>query len=49
MLAILVIAGGIFAYENLGSKKTVQLNSSVSGKVDDAVQSFKDLVDNNTR
>ena len=49
VLVLLLIAGGIFAYENLGSKKTVQLNTSVSGKVDDAVQSFKDLVDNNTR
>jgi eukaryotic-like serine/threonine-protein kinase len=49
VLAILVIAGGVVAYQNLGSKKTVQLNPNVSGQVDDAVQSFKDLVDNNTR
>jgi serine/threonine-protein kinase len=49
VLAILVIVGGIAAYENLGAKKTVQLDKNVSGKVDDAVQSFKDLVANNTR
>jgi serine/threonine-protein kinase len=49
VVVLLVIAGGIFAFQNLGSKKTVQLNPNVSGQVDDAVQSFKDLVDNNTR
>jgi serine/threonine-protein kinase len=48
-VAILIIAGGVFAYQNLGSKKTVQLDRNVSGKVDDAVQSFKNLVDDNTR
>src|SRR6201999_3981864 len=49
VVAILVIAGAIVAYQSMGSKKTVQLNPNVSGKVDDSVQSFKDLVDNNTR
>jgi serine/threonine-protein kinase len=49
VLAILVIAGAIAAYENLGGKKSVQLDPNVSGQVNDAVQSFKNLVDDNTR
>jgi serine/threonine-protein kinase len=49
VLAILVIAGAVAAYENLGGKQKVQLNTNVTGKVGDAVQSFKNLVDDNTR
>jgi serine/threonine-protein kinase len=49
VLAIVVIAGAIVAYESLGGKKQVQLNKNVSGQVDDSVQSFKNLVDDNTR
>jgi hypothetical protein len=49
VVAILVIAGAIAAYTSLGGQRSVQLNSNVSGQVDDAVQSFKTLVDDNTR
>jgi eukaryotic-like serine/threonine-protein kinase len=49
VVAILVIAGAIAAYENLGGKQSVKLDQNVSGKVDNAVQSFKNLVDDNTR
>jgi eukaryotic-like serine/threonine-protein kinase len=49
VVALLVIAGAIVAYQSLGTKKTVQLNRNVSGQVNDAVQSFKSLVDDNTR
>ena len=47
----LLIAGGAIAYQAVNSSrdKTVQLNRDVSGNVDDAVQSFKDLVADNTR
>ena len=47
----LLIAGGAFAYQAISgaSDKQVQLNEEVGGSVDDAVQSFKDLVDDNTR
>jgi serine/threonine-protein kinase len=49
VVAILVIAGAIAAYTSLGGQRSVQLNSNVSGQVDDAVQSFKTLVEDNTR
>jgi serine/threonine protein kinase len=51
VLVVLAIAGGAFAYQaiNSGGNKSVQLDQDVGGNVDDAVQSFKDLVDNNTR
>ena len=41
----------MIAYQavNSGGNKQVQLNEDVGGNVDDAVQSFKDLVENNTR
>ena len=41
----------MIAYQavNNGGNKPVQLNEDVGGSVDDAVQSFKDLVENNTR
>ena len=42
-----LIAGGVVAYQaiNGASAKTVELNEDVGGNVDDAVQSFKDLVE----
>jgi eukaryotic-like serine/threonine-protein kinase len=51
VLVILLIAGGAIAYQTVsgGGAKQVELNSDVRGNVDDAVQSFKDLVENNTR
>ena len=51
VLVVLLIAGGAIAYQAVNSSrdKTVQLNRDVGGNVDDAVQSFKDLVSDNTR
>jgi serine/threonine protein kinase len=51
LLVIALIAGGAIAYQaiNGGGAKQVELNSNVSGKVDDSVQSFKDLVQKNTQ
>jgi serine/threonine protein kinase len=51
LLLVIVIAGGTIAYQavNSSSSKSVQLNTDVGGSVDDAVQSLKDLIDNNTR
>jgi eukaryotic-like serine/threonine-protein kinase len=51
LLLIVVIGGGVLAYDALNSatKKTVQLKHVTEQKVDDAVQSLKDLIDNNTR
>ena len=50
-LVLAVIIAGVIAYQavNSGGNKQVQLNEDVGGSVDDAVQSFKDLVENNTR
>jgi eukaryotic-like serine/threonine-protein kinase len=51
LLLVVVIGGGVLGYQalNSASKKTVQLKPVVHQKVDDAVQSLKDLVSNNTR
>ena len=51
MLVILLVAAGAIAYQSIdsGGNKQVQLNEQVRGNVDDAVDSFKDLVDQNTR
>ena len=51
VLVLVVVIGGVIAYQavNGGGNKQVQLNEDVGGSVDDAVQSFKDLVENNTR
>jgi serine/threonine protein kinase len=51
LLVIALIAGGAIAYQTIGGSgsQEVELNSDVSGNVDDAVQSFKDLVASNTR
>jgi serine/threonine-protein kinase len=51
LLVIILIAAGAIAYQamNGGGTQQVELKSDVRGNVDDAVQSFKDLVENNTR
>jgi serine/threonine-protein kinase len=52
LLFVLVgVVAGVIAYQavNSGGNQQVQLNEDVGGNVDDAVQSFKDLVENNTR
>jgi serine/threonine-protein kinase len=51
VLVIALIIAGVFAYQaiNDATDKQVQLNEEVGGSFDDAVQSFKDLIDNNTR
>ena len=49
MLAL--VAGGVVAYQAISgaTAKSVQLDQDVGGNVDEAVQSFKDLVEQNTR
>jgi eukaryotic-like serine/threonine-protein kinase len=51
LLVLAVIAGGIVAYQAIdgATQKSVQLNEDVGGNLDEAVQSFKDLVEQNTR
>jgi serine/threonine-protein kinase len=51
LLVLIIVAGGAIAYQavNSSGSKSVQLNENVGGSVDGAVQSFKDLVDKNTR
>jgi serine/threonine protein kinase len=51
VLVLVVIVGGVIGYQALNNSgtKTVQLDENVGGSVDSAVQSFKDLVANNTR
>jgi serine/threonine-protein kinase len=51
VLVLGLIVAGAFAYQaiNNASDKQVQINEEVGGSVDDAIQSFKDLVDSNTR
>ena len=52
VFVVIVIMAGVIAYQAVsggGGNKQVQLNEDVGGSVDDAVQSFKDLVENNTR
>jgi serine/threonine-protein kinase len=51
LLVLIVIAGGVFAYQALdsGGNKQVQLNEEVRGNVGDAVNDFKQLVQDNTR
>ena len=51
LLVLGLIAAGIFAYQAVSdaTRKTVELNEQVRGNLDDAVQSFKDLVEQNTR
>ena len=51
VLVLALIVAGVFAYQAISdaTDKQVQLNEEVGGSVDDAVQSFKDLVEDNTR
>jgi serine/threonine-protein kinase len=51
LLVLALIAGGVVAYQAISgaTAKSVELNEDVGGRVDEAVQSFKDLVENNTR
>jgi serine/threonine-protein kinase len=51
VLVIALVVAGVFAYQAISdaTDKQVQLNEDVGGSFDDAVQSFKDLVDQNTR
>jgi serine/threonine-protein kinase len=51
LFVLVVVAGGIAAYSALNSagQKTVQTKRVVEQKVDDAVQSLKDLIDQNTQ
>ena len=51
LLLLALIAGGVAVYVAIdnATTKSVQLNEDVGGSVDDAIQSFKDLVEQNTR
>ncbi len=51
LFVILVVVGGVIAYQALDSsgKKTVHLKRVVNEHVDQAVQNFKDLIDQNTQ
>ncbi len=51
VIVIALIVAGAFAYNAISgaTDKQVTLNEEVGGSFDDAVQSFKDLVDDNTR
>jgi serine/threonine protein kinase len=51
VLALALLAGGAVAYQALDSAgaMSVQLKEDVQGTVDDAIQDFKELVDENTR
>ena len=51
VLVLALIIAGVFAYNAISgaTDKQVTLNEEVGGSFDDAVQSFKDLVDDNTR
>jgi eukaryotic-like serine/threonine-protein kinase len=51
LFVLVVVVGGVFAYQALNSagKKSVQIKRVVNEQVDQAVQDFKDLVDQNTQ
>ena len=51
LLVLALVAGGVVAYQAItdATAKSVELNEDVGGNVDEAVQSFKDLIENNTR
>ena len=49
MLVILLLAGGAYAFTQLGGERQPQLNENVEGTVPEAVDSFKQLVEDNTR
>jgi archaellin len=48
---VVVVVAGVFAYHALNSagQKSVQTKRVVNEQVDQAVQDFKDLVDQNTQ
>jgi len=48
---LVVVVGGVLAYQALNSagKKSVQIKRVVNEQVDQAVQDFKDLIDQNTQ
>jgi serine/threonine-protein kinase len=51
LFVIVVVVAGVIAYQavNSGGNKQVQLDEKIRGNLDDSVQSFKDLVSENTR
>jgi serine/threonine protein kinase len=51
LFVLVVVVGGVFAYQalNTAGQKTVHTRKVIDQKVDDAVQSLKDLVDENTQ
>ena len=49
VLVLLLIAGGAYAFTQLGGERQPQLNENVEGTVPEAVDSFKQLVEDNTR
>jgi eukaryotic-like serine/threonine-protein kinase len=51
LLVLAVVGGGIFAYQKVSdnSQRGVQLREDVSGRVDDAVDDLKQLIEENTR
>jgi serine/threonine protein kinase len=51
LFVLVVVVGGVLAYQALNSagKKSVQIKRVVNEQVDQAVQDFKDLVDQNTQ
>lgn len=51
VLILALIGGGVVAYQAISgaTEKSVQLDEDVGGNVGDAVQSFKDLVEQNTQ
>jgi serine/threonine protein kinase len=51
LVLIAVIAGGVVAYQKMSDNSTrgVQLKEDVSGRVDDAVDKLKQLIEDNTR
>ncbi len=51
VLVLALAAAGLVAYQSLNASggKAVHLEQQVKGKMDDAVQNFKDLVDDNTQ
>ncbi|MDA0142589.1 hypothetical protein OJ962_34205, partial [Solirubrobacter sp. CPCC 204708] len=50
VLVLLLVAGGAFAYTQLGGgDRQPQLNEEVRGTVPEAIDSFKQLVEDNTQ
>ena len=49
VLVIVLLAGGGYAFTQLGGERQPQLNENVEGTVPEAVDSFKQLVEDNTR